>query len=57
MESSAKNRGASVYVFPNNVKIAGWASTIIMVATGTTRSEAYFTDFWKTVFSVSGSLR
>jgi len=37
------------------VLIAGWASAVTIVATGTTINEAYLTEYWKTFFRVCWS--
>ena len=51
--SNAKNSGAVEYVFPNSVETAGSARHITSAATGTTRSDAYLTENWKTFSRVS----
>lgn len=51
MASRARNRGAAENL-GNSMETPGFASAITMADTGTTRSEAYFIENWKTFLSV-----
>ena len=44
MASRARNKGASAYLFPKRMYMAGWARVMTIMVTGTTRREAYFTE-------------
>lgn len=52
MASRARNSGAAGYS-GNSIEIPGRDRVITMAAAGTTRSEAYFMENWKTFLSVS----
>jgi len=54
MASRARNSGAAGNL-GNSMEIPGFASAITMAAAGTTSSEAYFMENWKTFLSVSWS--
>jgi hypothetical protein len=56
IDSKARNRGAELYVPPNKVETAGPDKLMMRAATGTTRSEAYLIEYWKTFLRVSLSL-
>ena len=51
--ADAKNSGAVSQVVPNRVETAGSDKAITRAAAGTTKSEAYLIENWKTFLSVS----